>query len=177
MSEIFKKPYKVHMPKSAHAEAEFGPGKPGLLICESCGAVYFKKHWHKNLERLNNSEAQSLKNDKKVKFVTCPADTMIKNGQYEGRVTIKNIPEKYKEQLEDLIRGFCDRAYDRDPLDRLIAMKSAGDDWEVTLTENQIANKLARKIKETFSRVISETRFVGGESDVAEVRVEFEHAG
>lgn len=45
--------------------------------------------------------------------------------------------------------------------------------WEVTVTENQLANKLAKKIKDHFNKVTAKTRFAGAPSDVAEVTIEF----
>lgn len=51
-----------------------------------------------------------------VNFTLCPACQMIKNKQFEGKVTILNVPEKLSEELVNLIKGFCERAYSRDPI-------------------------------------------------------------
>ena len=105
---------------------------------------------------------------------------MIHNKQYEGRIKIKNIPVVSEDRLDDLIRGFCHRAFERDPLDRLINLEKSlpagrqdGSDWTVTTTENQLANKLAKKIKDAFSKVKSKTKFAGDPSDVVEITIEF----
>ena len=150
-----------------------GLGK-GVIFCEKCGIVYYKKSWHHSLLNL-----KSIKEEAPVKFVLCPACQMIKNKQYEGRIVIKNVPEKSGVKLEELINEFCRRAYDRDPMDRLIEIKkshstSSGQAvWEVTTTENQLANKLAQKIKSSFSGVKTKTKFNKEPSDVVEVIADF----
>lgn len=177
MAKIFKKPYNVNLPKSQHEVEEFGPGKKGLVMCQNCDSTYFKKSWHHDLKGVNVSE----KKDMPIKFVLCPACLMIKNKQYEGRITIKDVPEKFAVKLEELIRGFSRRAFERDPMDRLIEIKKARSassgrvcsEWVVTVTENQLANKLAQKIKTSFSGVKTRTKFNKEPGDVAEVTVGF----
>ena len=78
-----------------------------------------------------------------------------------------------KEDLEGLIRNYTRRAKEIDPLDRLIEIKKDGDRWEVLLTENQLANKLAKKIKGAFKKVKTHVSFGIEPSDVAEVKIEF----
>ncbi len=173
MSEIFKKSYKANLPKAATEEAEFPKGKKGLVMCRDCGAVYFKKHWHENIEALNTAEATSFEKDTAVKFEICPACKLLKNHQYEGRVKIINVPEKSAAELEGLIRNFCGRAEGRDPMDRLIEIKKKDAIWEVWLTENQLANKLAKKIADVFDKTKTTTHFAPEPSDVAEAVVEF----
>ena len=169
MSQTFKKPYNVKMPKKRHEEEEFGPGKKGLVICPECNSTYFKKCWHHDLIGIDVSD----KKDTPIKFVKCPACAMVANKQYEGRLAIKNVPSPLVKELEGLIRGFCQRAFDRDPMDRLIEIKKGNGDWEVMVTENQLANKLGQKIKHTFNRVKTKTVFAGDPSDVVEILVQF----
>ncbi len=159
---------KVKLPKSGHEIQEFGGGKKGILVCEDCDAAYYKKFWHHSLLNL-----KSAKEDVPVNFTLCPACKMIKNRQFEGKVTILNVPEKSSKELINLIKGFCDRAYSRDPLDRLIEIKKLKDSLAVTVTENELANKLGRKIKDAFNKVKVKTSFSAAPSDVALVTVEF----
>ena len=181
MAKIFKKSYDIKLPKSHHEAEEF-TAKKGLVLCESCGAVYYKKHWHHNLERLNSPEVKSVsdvgKKDTSVKFLLCPACAMIKNKQYEGRIIIQNVPKQIQKELEELILGYGKRAYDRDPMHRLIEVNKNTSDggknvWQVTTTENQLANKLAKKIKSAFHKTKSKVRFNAEPGDVAEIALEF----
>lgn len=176
MSEQFKKSYNVKLPKSKSETEEFGPGKTGLEICSTCGAVYYKKHWHRNLESLNFPDiTNAVKKDASIKFILCPACAMVKNHQYEGRVVIKNAPAEKAAKLEELIESFCRRANGIDPMHRLIGIKKSENIWEVTLTENQLANKLSKKIKDVFHSVKTRTHFAPEPSDVAEAVVEFDN--
>src|SRR3989344_3058041 len=161
MSHIFHNPNRIKLPKSQHEAEEFGGGKKG-------SSAYYKKSWHHDIAGLKNYEK-----DWPVHFTVCPACQMIHNKQYEGRIKIKNIPVVSEDRLDDLIRGFCHRAFERDPLDRLINLEKSGSDWTVTTTENQLANKLAKKIKDAFSKVKSKTKFAGDPSDVVEITIEF----
>lgn len=168
MGEIFRKPHNIKLPKSQHEVEEFSAEK-GLVLCKDCGVCYYKKRWHAGLEKLNLPEK-----DQPMHFASCPACTMINNKQYEGRVTIKNFPDNQSEQLEKLVEGFGNRAYDRDPMDRVIEIKKLGNgNWQITTTENELANKLAHKIKDTFNKLKSEIRFAPEPSDVAEITIKF----
>jgi len=62
-----------------------------------------------------------------------------------------------------------------DVLDRIFAMKWTGDNLHVITSENQLAQKIGRKIKETFKKHIAEhiVRPKGGDSDVVSVRINF----
>ncbi len=168
MPKIFRKPYSVKLPKSAHEVEEFGGGKKGFILCPDCDSLYFKKSWHHDFKELKTENVNLP-----VNFKLCPACQMIKNKQYEGRVILKNVPKKYSDELEHFIVGFCGRATDRDPMDRLIEIKKSGAEWAVTTTENQLANKLAKKIKDVFNKLNSKTKFSQEPSDVVEIAVEF----
>ena len=90
MAKPFKSNYrKVNLPKSGHAMEEFGGGKKGIAVCEVCNAVYYKKSWHHSLLNL-----KSAKENAPLNFVLCPACQMVKNHQFEGKITIVNVPEK-----------------------------------------------------------------------------------
>ncbi|MDP3999481.1 MAG: hypothetical protein Q8P76_02710 [bacterium] len=166
---------KSNIPKLRKGAEKSGSGQSGLVLCNGCQAVYFKKHWHHDLLKLNLSESASLEknSDKKVKFALCPACQMIKNRQFEGEVIIKNVPEKLKEEVMRFVRGFCLRAYQRDPMDRLIDIKVFGKDIAVTVTENELASKLGRKMKNLFNNTKVKISFDHKPSNAARVVVEF----
>ncbi|MDP3015378.1 MAG: NMD3-related protein [bacterium] len=144
--------------------------KSGLVFCKVCDAVYYKKSWHRNLRHYKN-----LKENLAVKFSLCPACAMIKNRQFEGEIIIKNIPIKIKSDLINLAKTFAARAYQRDPMDRLIAIKENEEGLRITTTENQLAVKLAKKIKETFKKVEMKISYSPAPSDVVYVKLVFSH--
>lgn len=170
MAKIFRTPHRVKLPKSRHEVEEFGRGKKGLIICEKCNIFYYKKSWHHNADAF---VAKRENKDLPVNFTLCPACRMIKNKQYEGKVIVRNIPEKLKNEALNLIDGYCERAFLKDPLDRLVGINLIGRDVIVTVTENQLAGKLARKIKDSFNKVKIKVSFSKEPGDVALAKVEF----
>lgn len=150
------------------ARREFPKGAKGVVFCGTCGIAYYKKSWHHNLRYF-----KSFEKDMPVVFRTCPACQMIKNKQYEGKVTLVNVPARIEGEVERLIRGYGERAYRRDPLDRVIGAKKTGNGLEVTTTENQLAQKLARKVAETFKSARLKVSHSAHPSDVAFITVTF----
>ena len=163
-----RKQYNIKITSSRTAEREFPKGKTGLLFCKDCNAVYYKKSWHRSLRAYKN-----LREDLAVAFSLCTACKMIKNKQFEGEIIIKNVPEKNSNDLTHLIEAFCHRAYERDPMDRLINLEKTKDGFIATTTENQLAVKLAKKIKEVFKKVDYKISYSSSPSDVAYVVLTF----
>ena len=84
--------------KSRKEREEFGGGKQGVVLCPVCKAAYYK-----NLG-ITISLILRGKEDVPVKFMLCPADRMINNKQYEGKVIVKNISERRKLKAANLIK-------------------------------------------------------------------------
>ena len=141
------KNYPSHFPKSKKEESEFGPGKKDILICRHCNAVYWYKSWHHKLE-----DYPELKEGKDVRFSICPACAMIKDKRFEGEIILENVPKKIKEEIKKLAKNFGKRAFERDPMDRIISIEDTTEEnVRILTTENQLAQRLSEKIKETFS--------------------------
>ncbi len=161
---------KIILPRTE--ERELPKGKLGLVFCKDCNAVYYKKSWHHNLRNYKN-----LRENLPIKFSLCPACKMIKNRQFEGEIIIKNIPSEIFSEIEHLIMTFGRRAYERDPMDRLIAVKKNKSEMTITVTENQLAVKIAKKIKDTFKsvkwRIDMKISYSPQPSDVAYIKLRF----
>lgn len=147
---------------------EFRGGAKGVVFCGDCGIAYYKKSWHRNLRHF-----ASFEKDVPIVFRTCPACAMIKNKQYEGRVTLLEVPLKLRSEVLRLIHSYGERAYARDPLDRVIEVKKTKSGFEITTTENQLAQKLGQKIAETFKPARVSIAHSPQPSDVAFVTVAF----
>lgn len=153
---------------------EFPRGAKGIIFCDTCGIVYYKKSWHHNLRHFKSFASDSVSaKDAPVAFRTCPACRMIKNRQYEGLVRLFGVPKNLSPEVERLIRGYGERAYRRDPLDRVIGIKKTSGGYEVTTTENQLAQKLARKITETFKTARLKVSHSAHPSDAAFITITF----
>lgn len=159
-------------PANRSEKQEFRKGGKGVVFCGECGATYFMKSWRHSLEKY-----RSLPKDAPVKFSLCPACEMVKNRQFEGKIVVKNVPEKETKDLLGLIGNFGERAYEKDVLHRVIEVrrtKSAkGSEVTITTTENQLANKLADKIRSTFKKTKVKRSFSSSPGDVEYVEIEF----
>ena len=116
--EAFGKSH-ASMEKSKKEEQEFGPGKESIGICRDCGAMYYNKSWHHNLRNY-----KQLDEDKKVNFFICPACKMIGDQKFEGQTILENVPENLLSEAVRNIENTGERAYKRDPMDRIIKIKT-----------------------------------------------------
>lgn len=106
-------------------------------------------------------------------FQRCGACQMIKNKQFEGEIIIKNPPAKNFRELVNLVKAFSRRAYERDPMDRLIEIKNADGELRITATENHLAVKLAKKIQQVFKPSTTKISYSSSPSDVVYIKLEF----
>ncbi len=75
---------------------------------------------------------------------------MIKEGRFEGEIILENCPED-KGELLQFINNFAQEEQRRDPLARVVSVEDIAKGMlRVTFTENQIAKKLAKRLKKTF---------------------------
>ena len=141
----FQGKYKMSPKLSRHAEAEFGPGKTDIIICPEGNEVYYHKSWHHNLRRYPH-----LKETKPINFKLCPFHQMKKNRQWEGEIRISDVPEKYRERVLQTAENVSREAYRRDPMDRILNIKTMKGEIIIYTSENQLAQKIARKITASF---------------------------
>ncbi len=168
---------KIILPRTE--KHELSKGKPGLIFCGDCNAVYYKKSWHRNLRNYKN-----LSENSPIKFSLCLACKMIKDRQFEGEIIINNIPANIEGSLIHLIEAFGRRAEQKDNQHRVISINlirnkisnGAGKNkmgLVVTTTENQLAVKLAKKIKDVFKKIDMKISYSPSPSDVAYVKLSF----
>lgn len=150
---------------------EFGAGKKEYIICKNCQIAYYDKRWHHNLSDDKHIEKNIDK--KKLNFVLCPACQIIKNKQYEGIIFVYDVPEKIKEEMIHLVKNMGQTAFEIDPLDRVSKIKESKNIIEVWTTENQLAKKIANKLKSTFPQQLGDKKikFSGEGSDVIMVTI------
>ena len=156
-----------HSPKSRKEEQEFGPGKKEIVICKDCSAVYGEKHWRHSME-----EEKHLGEDKQVRFAVCPACQMKRDKTFEGQVIVENVPVDLRSEIERLIYRVGDRANRRDPMDRILDLRSRKNGFEVRTSENQLAISMGKQIARAYKKAKAEVQLSEGES-VARVRVVF----
>jgi len=155
MNKLFKKQSAHSIVKNPERHKvskhdEYHHSHKGVAVCKKCHNVLFRKEWHRPGVQL--SDQILLARKKGVHFVLCPACTMVRNKMYEGELFIRNVPEKYEVELVNLIASYNERAQKRDPQDRVIKIEKRAGGYRVTTTENQLAVRLAKKIKSAFGR-------------------------
>ncbi len=158
--------YNVELPVERTGKKEFSLGEKGVLFCPTCQSIYYKKFWHHSSPSQGKVEGKSI---------LCPACRMIKDKEFEGQLAINNFPVNSKEDLAKLIKNFCQRAFERNPMDRLIDIKNDSGNLIITTTENQLAVKLAKKIKEVFNKykIQMKISYSPEPSDMAYIKMNF----
>lgn len=130
-------------PRPRRESEEFGPGKAGFLVCTDCKAVYDKKRWVAGF-----SGVRDINERKGIAFRRCPACQMIRDRKFEGQVIAEGIPQHRMQDVLVRIRRVGDLAQLRDPLDRIIALRRRGSRIELTTTENRLAVRLGKEIRD-----------------------------
>lgn len=174
MSKKLKNVSKIKWPKPRTEAAEFGLARAAGVRCSRCGAVYHTKSWHHAGEMPSEKPGGGTY---RLNMVLCPACTMIRHRQFEGELTIERPPSVFRRELTNLIHAYGERACEMDPEHRVIAVKKRGANLIVTTTENQLAAKLAKKIKSAFPPVAIQIRHTREPSDVGRVCVQFLRSG
>jgi hypothetical protein len=154
--------------KSRHAMEEFGPGMVEFTVCPEGGEVYYRKHWYHSMENVGR-----ITEKKKIVFKLCPFHLMVKNKQYEGELLIEGVPAKYRSELIRLIENSGERGWRLDPMDRIIKIENKSDTIRVELSENQLAQKIANKIRDRFKKTTREVRRGRRTSDVVSIKISF----
>jgi len=159
--------------KIPRAKAGVGPhykAEHSFAVCKKCRSVYQKKAWRHGQGVISLDEARKLR----VSIALCPADQMIERKLYEGELTIEGFSGKSTNELLRLIRAYGDRAFKRDCQHRVIGVeRQKGGRIRVTTTENQLAAKLAKKIKDVFNTVTVRTSYSKEPHEVERVYLKF----
>ncbi len=167
MAKKFTSEHKNRPTKPGREMEEFGSGKKGLTLCSACKAAYFDKAWHHSEVNFKGGE------DAPVKFMLCPADEMIKNKQYEGKIVVKNMSKETDLEVENLVKNVARLAFEKDPMHRLISVKKEKEDLVVLVTENELAASIAKKIGDAHKKAKVKISYSPEPSDVCLATVEF----
>lgn len=149
MSKQLREQY-IKQPPRLKDESRIWNPKHGPAFCVKCRNYYDKRSWkyptRKTWRELEKDE------QRKVKFVVCPACRTIREHLFEGEIEIKDIPQAFMVDLLRLIYRFAETAEAHSPEHRLIAISGNAKKLTVRTTENQLAAKLAKKIAESFKK-------------------------
>lgn len=151
MSRKFSKTSSVKLPqRGREAEGEdFGREKGGIAECPGCHSVHHKKGWHASIEDINVKEGKLFISRREL----CPACRMIRENEFEGELLVENIPERLREEVINLLKNFGERAKQKDPQHRIIEIIKHGNGYRITTTENQLAVRMGKKLKDVINTV------------------------
>ena len=167
-----RKKFAAGEKKSRHAMEEFGPGKGEFILCPKDDAVYYKKSWHHASDFFGR--APNMKKEKEIRFRLCPVHEMMKNKQYEGEVIVQDVPEQFFGELGRLVENMGKQAQEEDVTTRVLSLDARAGVLRITTSENQLAQKIARKIERVFRKHIQKTNIMRGKSgDNITIRINF----
>lgn len=144
-------PAYYHKQKISRQEfEEYGPGKKEIIFCPKGDAVYYHKSWHHAFENYKHA-----KETKEVRFALCPFHRMENNRVWEGEIRISDLKKEKIAEVLSLAKNFSHRAYLKDPMHRIISIRQDKNSLSIFTSENQLAERLAKKIHETFKNLFS----------------------
>lgn len=170
MRNMFKTTHDILLYKERAEFQEFGRAKKEYRQCRVCGSVYYQKSWH----HLAALKLAHIREGDTLWMTRCPACKMIADRAFEGELIIEDIPKRFESELYHLIKAYTKRAFEKDCQHRLISLiKESTHRWIVTVTENQLANKLAQKIRDAFDKVDVKVAYSKEPNDVERVTASF----
>lgn len=147
MKNLLPKSIPASFPKSKKEESEFGKSKKGVIICKKCNAMLWQGSW-----RHESKIKRNIKKNKHNGFSTCPACKMIEDNMYEGELIIQNVNPEMKKYIINAIKNKGEKGFKNDSQDRVISVNdNHNGKMNIFTTENQLALKIARKIKKSFN--------------------------
>jgi NMD protein affecting ribosome stability and mRNA decay len=155
--------------EATHDEA--GKAEKKLVICTRCHEARIGKKWRSAASLL----AKNLTAHKEgVHFTLCPACTMITKKLYEGEIVIGGVSPEREAELLHMIASFGARAQEIDPQDRIIAIEhTKKGELRITTTENQLAQKIAKKIKSSFKKTTMHIGYSSEPYQVTRIQMQF----
>lgn len=113
----------------------------GVVICDTCKAVYYDKHWH------SRSLVASWLDLKGAAIGRCEACRGGK--QYAGEIVLEGLKDSLeRDEILHLIRRVGKRAQLRNAEARVIGIEVTGARVRVTTTDNQLAVAIGKQIHE-----------------------------
>ncbi|MFA6608324.1 MAG: hypothetical protein WCT07_00190 [Candidatus Paceibacterota bacterium] len=144
----------------------------GVTECPKCHNVRFEKRWlHSIADLRKEGEEEPIV----ARTEKCPACKIIDGGNYEGELFVEGFREEQKEELLNLIHNYCARATEIDPQDRVIKIEDTEKGLRITTVENELTDRLAKKIKDAFNHVNIHFSHGGEGAEADRVRVTFEN--
>jgi hypothetical protein len=132
---VYKKKVDVHrdsfLPRRAPKE---------LIQCRGCGAFYHRRRWTLSLPAGFNLPVQP-------RSIFCPACKKIQASSVSGELHMRGLATSERSDVMRLLRNEEAKARDKNPLERIMRVYSADDDWTVATTTEKLAQRLGRSLR------------------------------
>ena len=121
------------------------PGETG--VCPRCHALFRRRHWF-----FDEDLYLDVKDRPEVHRLTCPACRKIKEGYFEGEVSLLHSPflSVHKKEIQNLIHNEEERAKGLNPLERIVAVTENQGKMVVTTTNEKLAQRIGRELEKAY---------------------------
>ncbi|MBM4299126.1 MAG: hypothetical protein FJ143_15425, partial [Deltaproteobacteria bacterium] len=136
------KKYNVNYKKKTDTYTDtFLPrGAPkGVIQCAGCGAFYHRRHWA-------FAAPAGLTLPVPHHPIYCPACVKIRERSASGELHLLRVAEAVRGETLRILRNEETRAREKNPLERIMSLRAAGDGWTVETTTEKLAQRLGRAI-------------------------------
>ena len=116
----------------------------GILYCKRCGAVYYRRRWTLTPPQEIRDRVE-FSDD--VSSTLCPACRKIHDHYPFGKLHLIGATPKEKGDILRLLKNEEERAREKNPLERIMGIRTDGDGWKVETTTEKLAQRLGRSLK------------------------------
>ncbi len=142
----------------------------GVLVCKMCHAVHFRKAWRHDDEFFRRWREFARV---RVEETVCPACKLVRFHQYNGKIVFSDLPKYVIPELTNLIIAYGKRAWRNNPEDRVVEIVPGDHALTVTTTEDQLAVRIAKKVRDAFKRFTIDIHYAKDRADETLVRLRF----
>jgi hypothetical protein len=110
-----------------------------IIQCSGCGAFYHRRYWTLSAPAGFTPAVQ-------FRPVYCPACQKIKQGRASGELYLNGIGDKDRAEVAHLLRNEEGKAREKNPLERIMRLEQAVNNWKVVTTTEKLAQRLGRSV-------------------------------
>jgi len=115
-------------------------------ICPVCSAIYHKKRWQFDKKML-----AELKLSKKYTSQKCPADRKIEDNYPMGIINLSgSFVAEHRDELVNLIKSEERHALEKNPLEKIMSIKTTKDGIQVETTSETLALRIGRILTRAY---------------------------
>lgn len=121
------------------------PGQ-SFAVCKKCHALYSGKRWFYD----ENLYKEMIK--KKPPLILCPGCQGVEQKRVDGIVNLKSFLLKdHKDEVINLIRHEEERAKEKNPLSRIVEIRTRGEEIEINTTTQFLATRIGHALEKAYS--------------------------